>query len=69
MHVTVTDPDSLLDLRAFLRECGCAVVSVGRREAHVVAPWARDADSAREEVGLYLAAWRVKSGVTAELVD
>jgi hypothetical protein len=69
MHVKVSDPEHLPDLRAFLRECGCAVVTVRRDDAHVIPLAAPNAQAARQEVGVYLAAWRIKSGAAAEIVD
>lgn len=61
MRVKVSDPRYLRDLVLFLRECGCVVEQAGVDEAEVHAPAAPSDGAARTEVGVYIAAWRVKS--------
>jgi hypothetical protein len=67
MRVKVSDRKYLRDLLLFLRECGCVAEQASQDEADVYAPAARNGHAAREEVGIYIAAWRIKSGGNAEI--
>ncbi len=69
MRVRVSDPRYLHDLVMFLQECGCVAERVGAEEARVVLPAASSDGAGRIEVGVYLAAWGVKSGAKAKVLD
>ncbi len=69
MRVKVNDRKYLRDLILFLRECGCVAEQARADEADVFAPAAPNGRAARTEVGVYIAAWRVKSGGGAEILD
>ena len=69
MRVRVGDRAHLRDLIAFLRECGCVAEQAGATELDVFVPAAPNDRAARTEVDVYLAAWRVKSGGSAELLS
>jgi hypothetical protein len=69
MRVRVSDRKHLRDLILFLRECGCVAEQASQDEVDVFAPAAPNERAARTEVDVYLAAWRIKSGGTADIVD
>ena len=61
MRVKVSDRTYLRDLILFLRECGCVAEQASVDEADVYVPVARNDRAAREEVRIYIAAWRIKT--------
>jgi hypothetical protein len=69
MRVKVNERKHLRDLILFLRECGCVAEQASQDELEVFVPAAPNERAARTEVDVYLAAWRVKSGGTAEIGD
>ena len=69
MRVKVSEPRYLRDLILFLRECGCVAKQASAGDADVYAPAAPDDRAAREEVRIYIAAWRIKSGGDASIIE
>jgi hypothetical protein len=70
MRVRISDPARLRDLIQYLREAGCVAEQASQDEIDVFVPHARSDRQARTDVGIYLAAWRVKNeGVRADLID
>jgi hypothetical protein len=61
MRVKVSDQKYLRDLLLFLRECGCVAEQASRDEADVFSPKASNERTARDEIGIYIAGWRVKA--------
>ena len=68
VRVKVDEPRYLRDLILFLRECGCVAEQARADEADVFVPAAPNERAARTEVDVYIAAWRVKSGGSAEIL-
>ncbi len=68
MRVKVSERRHLRDLILFLRECGCVAEQASQDEIDVFVPAAPDDRAGRMEVDVYLAAWRVKSGGSAEVL-
>ena len=69
MRVRVNDQKHLRDLILFLRECGCVAEQASAGDADVYAPAAPDDRAAREEVRICIAAWRIKSGGDASIIE
>ncbi len=69
MRVKVNDRKYLRDLILFLRECGCVAEQASADEADGFVPVTRNDRAARQEAGVYIAAWRIKSGGDAEIVE
>jgi len=69
MRVQVSDARFLRDLLAYLRECGCVAEQASGTEADVFMPELHSERAARMELGIYLAAWRVRhEGVAAQII-
>ncbi|MDQ3993649.1 MAG: hypothetical protein M3265_02505 [Actinomycetota bacterium] len=69
MRIRVSDPASLDDLAADLRECGCIADPLGPAELEVFLTTA-DERAERMEVRFYVNTWSIEHpGVNAEVVD
>ncbi len=72
MRILISDPESLGDLVAYLRRCGCRAEITGRSVVEAVPPERPQIDYAylRMELDAYLRVWReMRPGIEAELVD
>jgi hypothetical protein len=69
MRVQVSNARLLRDLLQYLRECGCVAEQASTTEADVFLPELESEPAARLELGIYLAAWRVRhEGVAAVII-
>jgi hypothetical protein len=70
MRVRVSNRALLRDLIRHLRECGCVAEQANASELDVYAPQTPNAEAARMEVDVYIAAWRARhEGAEAEIVS
>jgi hypothetical protein len=70
LHVFISHPSSLEDLRAFLEQAECVVTRCQAHDLEVDLPLAYSEAQARRELDVYLATWQtVNRGVEVYVVD
>jgi hypothetical protein len=70
LHVFISHPSSLEDLRAFLEQAECVVTRCQAHNLEVELPRAYSEAHARRELDIYLATWQTMNlGVEVYVVD
>jgi hypothetical protein len=70
LHVHISNPDALMNLRYFLRRAGYVTAERRSHELEVDAPGALSASDARRELNICLASWQAQNpGVETYIIE